>query len=251
MLDPLQNSFTSDTKRYKRYTIKKGRIVMAKPSKIETLGCQEIVWSGVRTGKSVRDIAKDCSDWAGEKISHTAVAKYIKDRGTEEQAKKKDAIVADRRRVVKTVHQEIDIIQTNLDATKRLIERFELVDDLPKLFREEMDELVNKLMENGEDFNYVSHIEKWQYEFEVELRRKVGEITMLNREVRENMKFLTTLREKAFQFELVQEYIRIFMEIFEEESTEGAYERSVARIASNPRMQQLVDQQKLYTGGGE
>lgn len=224
---------------------------MAKPSKIETLGCQEIVWSGVRSNKSVRDIAQDCSEWAGEKISHTAVAKYIKDKGTEEQAKKKDAILADRRRVVKTVHQEIDIIQTNLDATKRLIERFELVDDLPKLFKDEMDELINKLMEHGEEFNYVSYIEKWQYEFEVELRRKVGEITMLNREVRENMKFLTTLREKAFQFELVQEYIRIFMEIFEEESKDGAYERSIARISSNPRMQQLVDQQKLYTGGGE
>lgn len=222
---------------------------MAKPSKIETLGCQEIVWSGVRAGKSIRAIAEDCSDWAQEKISHTAVAKYIKDKGTEEQAKKKDAIVADRRRIVKAVHQEIDIIQTNLDATKRLIERFELVDDLPKLFREEMDELVNKLMENGEECNYVSFIEEWQMKFEIELRRKVTEITTLNREVRENMKFLTTLREKAFQFELVQEYIRLFMEIFEEESKDGSYERSIARIASNPRMQQLIDQQKLYTGG--
>lgn len=224
---------------------------MAKPSKIEQLGCQEIVWSGVRANKTVRAIAEDCSEWANEKISHTAVAKFIKDRGTEEQAKKKDAILADRRRIVKTVHQEIDIIQTNLDATKRLIERFELVDDLPKLFRDEMDELVNKLMENGEELNYVSFIETWQMQFEVELRRKVNEITVLNREVRENMKFLTTLREKAFQFELVQEYIRIFMEIFEEEATDGSYERSLVRIASNPRMKQLVDQQKLYTNGGD
>ncbi|MBP1907648.1 hypothetical protein J2Z32_004328 [Paenibacillus turicensis] len=179
---------------------------MAKPSKIESLGCQEIVWSGVRANKTVRAIAEDCSEWANEKISHTAVAKFIKDKGTGEQAKKKDAFLADRRRVVKTVHQEIDIIQTNLDATKRLIERFELVDDLPKLFRDEMDELVNKLMEDGEVFNYVSFIETWQMQFEIELRRKVNEITVLNREVRENMKFLTTLREKAFQFKSIFVY---------------------------------------------
>lgn len=224
---------------------------MAKPSKIETLGCQEIVWAGVRNGKTVRAIAEECSEWANEQVSHTAVAKYVKEKGTAEQAKKKDAIVADRRRVIKTVHQEIDIIQTNLDATKRLIERFELVDDLPKLFRKEMDELIDKLMNDGEEFNYVSFIESWQNSFEVELRRKVVEIVSLNREVRENMKFLVSLREKAFQFELVQEYINIFMEIFQEESTDGAYDRSIIRISANPRMKQLIDQQKLYTGGGE
>jgi hypothetical protein len=72
---------------------------------------------------------------------------------------------------------------------------------------------------------------------------------ILNREVRENMKFIVSLREKAFQFELVQEYIRLMMEIFEEESKDGDYERAVVRIASNPRMKLLAEQQKLYTGG--
>jgi hypothetical protein len=225
---------------------------MAKPSKIDVFGCQDIVWAGVRNGRSMRDIAKDCSVWAKEGISHTAVAKFIKDRESAEQATKKEAIVADRRRVLKTVHQELDIIQTNLDATKRLIERFELIDDLPKMFSKQMEELVDRLADDAmAEVDYVSYVEGWQLKFEVELRRKVMEITTLNREVRENMKFLVSLREKAFQFELVQEYIGLFMEIFEEESTDGAYERSITRIASNPRMKQLADQQKLYTGGGE
>lgn len=224
---------------------------MAKPSKIEKFGCQEIVSAGVREGKSIRAIAAECSEWAKEDISHTAVATFLKIREQHEREAKRELIIGDKRRLLKTVNQEIDIIQTNLDATKRLIERFEMVDDLPKMFTEEMQELTGKLMERGEDFNYVSYIEKWQYEFEVELRRKVGEITALNREVRENMKFLVSLREKAFQFELVQEYIRIFMEIFEEESQGGAYERAVQRIAANPRMKQLADQQRLYTGGGD
>ncbi|UKS30061.1 hypothetical protein LOZ80_14430 [Paenibacillus sp. HWE-109] len=224
---------------------------MGKPSKIDTFGCQDIVWAGVRNGRSVRDIAKDCSEWANESISHTAVAKFIKDRESAEQATKKDAILADRRRVLKTVHQELDIIQTNLDATKRLIERFEMIDDLPKMYKTEMEELISKLVDHGEEWNYVSYIENWQSRFEFELRRKVGEISVLNREVRENMKFVVSLREKAFQFELVQEYIRLFMEIFEEESKDGSYDRSVVRIAANPRMRQLVEQQKLYMGGGE
>ncbi|MCR8633476.1 hypothetical protein [Paenibacillus radicis (ex Xue et al. 2023)] len=225
---------------------------MPKPSKIDVYQCQDIVWAGVRNGRSMRDIAKDCSEWAKESISHTAVAKFIKDRESAEQATKKEAIIADRRRVLKTVHQEIDIIQTNLDATKRLIERFEMVDDLPKMFKENMDEMMDRLLSEGTaELNYVAYIEGWQMKFEVELRRKVLEITTLNREVRENMKFLVALREKAFQFELVQEYIGLFMEIFQEESKDGAYERSIVRIASNPRMKQLADQQKLYTGGGE
>jgi hypothetical protein len=224
---------------------------MAKPSKIEKFGCQEIVWSGVRNEKSVREIAEECSEWAGESISHTAVANFIREKESAEQAAKKEVILADRRRVLKSVHQEIDIIQTNLDATKRLIERFELVDDLPIMFKDSMDDLAKRLLDNEAEFSYINYIINWQTKFENELRRKVGEIAILNREVRENMKFLAQLREKAFQFELVQEYIRLFMEIFQEESKDGAYERSVVRIAANPRMKQLADQQRLFTGSGE
>lgn len=228
---------------------------MAKPSKIETLGCQEIVWAGVRDEKPVRKIAEECSEWAGEKISHTAVAKYVKEKGSAEQAAKKEVIKAHQRRILKTVNQELDIIQTNLDATKRLIERFELVDDLPNMFKEQMDELIDKLVGELEtDFNHVKYLENWQLRFEDGLRRKVSEIAILNREVRENMKFLVNLREKAFQFELVSNFVDLFMDIFKEESKDGAYERAVIRIASNPRMKQLSDQLKAFksdAGGGE
>lgn len=225
---------------------------MAKQNKIEKYGCQETVRAGIRDSKSIRQIAEDCSQWAGEAISHAAVARYLGVSSAQDQAAKKQVIVSNKQRVLKTVNQEIDIIQTNLDTTKRMIERFELVDDLPKFFREEMDELTKKLLNETEaEFSYVKYIESWQQKFEIELRRKIAEISVLNREVRENMKFTVTLREKAFQFELVQEYIRLFMEIFQEESKDGAYERSIVRIASNPRMRQLTEQQKLYTGGGD
>jgi hypothetical protein len=61
---------------------KECNVTMAKPSKIEVFGCQEIVWAGVRNEKPVRKIAEECSEWAGENISHTAIAKYIKEKGS-------------------------------------------------------------------------------------------------------------------------------------------------------------------------
>jgi hypothetical protein len=224
---------------------------MARKSKIEEFKLESFIDDILFENENIADteLAKRCSLKAKTDISNMAIKRYLASKNQGEQIKKKEVIATDQRRVLKVVNQEIDIIQTNLDTTKRMIERFELVDDLPKLFRDEMDELINKLTLADSDFKYRDYIETWQSSFEYELKRKVGEISILNREVRENMKFIVSLREKAFQFELVQEYIRLFMEIFEEESKDGAYERAVVRIASNPRMKQLAEQQKLYTGG--
>lgn len=82
---------------------------MAKQSKIEQHGCQEIVAAGQRAGKSVREIAAECSDWAIEKISYTALQRYIESL----QAKKKEIIVKEEHRVAAVVQQDFDIIQTN------------------------------------------------------------------------------------------------------------------------------------------
>ena len=224
---------------------------MARKSKIEEHKLESYINDLLFENDSIShmEIARLCSIEAKVDISNMAISRYMETKKTNNQSQRKKIVASDSRRVLKVVNQEIDIIQTNLDTTKRMIERFELVDDLPKLFREEMDELINKLTLGDSDFKYRDYIETWQASFEYELKRKVGEISILNREVRENMKFIVSLREKAFQFELVQEYIRLFMEIFEEESKDGAYERAVVRIASNPRMKQLAEQQKLYTGG--
>jgi hypothetical protein len=224
---------------------------MARKSKIEELGLESFIEDLLFEHEDMphTEIAALCSNKAETSISNMAIKRYLVAKNDTTQRKKKEIVVADRRKVLKVVSQELDIIQTNLDTTKRLIERFELVNDLPELFKEQMDALIERLADSGEDWNYAAYIEGWQGNFEAELRRKVGEIAILNREVRENMKFIVTLREKAFQFDLVQEYIRIFMELFEEESKDGAYERAVVRIASNPRMKQLVHQQKMYSGG--
>ncbi|KIL72533.1 hypothetical protein [Bacillus badius] len=221
---------------------------MARQSKIEKFGCQEIVLAGLRSDppKSTREIAKECSEWAGEKISHTAVARYIDQIQNEEQQKKKEVITQDKRRVLKTVNQELDIIQLQYKMTERLLKRFELIDDLPDHVQDRLDELVDKMMEGGGDPEY---LDVWRDDFERELKRKVYEVTTLNKELRENSKFLADLRERAFEFSLVQEYLSLFMDIFKEASPDG-YRIAIQKIAANPRMQKIVEQQMQLRGDG-
>jgi hypothetical protein len=222
---------------------------MARQSKIEKYGCQEIVLAGLRADppKSTRQIAEECSEWAGEKISHTAVARYIDSLNQAEQKQKKEIIQQDKRRVVKVVNQEFDIIQLQYKTTERLLKRFELVDNLPEYFKEQMDDLVEKMITSDlVEFNY-EYLEEWRARFENELKRKMYEITSLNRELRENSKFLADLREKAFEFSLIQEYLSIFMDIFQEASPQ-AYNTAIQKIAANPRMQKIVDQQMQLRG---
>lgn len=221
---------------------------MARQTKIEKYGCQEIVQKGIQRDppKSTREIAKECSDWAGVNISHTAIARYIDTINSVEQQKKKEVIKQDQRRVLKQVNQEFDVIQLQYKLTERLLKRFELLDDLPEYFKVQMNDLVEKMLTSDSDFEY-DYLEKWQAGLEQEMKRKVYEITTLNRELRENSKFLADLREKAFEFSLVQEYISIFMDIFREASPEG-FEIALQKVSANPRMQKIVDQQLQLRG---
>lgn len=192
------------------------------------------------------EIARLCSDKAQTEISNMAITRFLAGRHQHEQREKKAVIVQDRRRLLKTVNQELDIIQLQYDMTSKLAARFDMVDDLPEYFKEQMDELTEKLSAH-EEFDHASYLESWQAQVEKEMRRKIFELTSLNRELRENSKFLAELREKAFEFSLVQEYLFLFMEEFRKESAE-AYEAAVQRIAANPRMQRIVEQQMQMRG---
>ncbi|WP_046180377.1 hypothetical protein [Domibacillus tundrae] len=226
---------------------------MAKQTKIEKFGCQEIVQAGIRSAppKSIRQIAEECSEWAGEKISHTAVSRYIDMLKEHERQGKRVVATEDKRRILKQVNQEFDIIQMQYQTTERLFKRFELLDDLPEYFKDRMDELIDKIATVHEDEGVVplEYLEGWQETFEKEMKRKVLEIATLNRELRENSKFLAEMRGKAFEFSLIQEYLSIFMDIFKEASPD-AYLVAIQKIAANPRMQKIVEQQELIRGDG-
>ncbi|MNL06032.1 hypothetical protein D3C87_1266550 [compost metagenome] len=223
---------------------------MAKPSKIEELKCQDIVASGVKSGKSVRQIAEECSEFAGVEITHMAVDRYIKSPAfvayrNADTSTRKAIIKQDKRQIIRAVHQDLDLIDLNRRTTKVLVDRFDEAASLPELFESRAEQLGQMIAEGGgqEEFK------KWQRDFSVELRRRCLEITALSREIRENGKFMADLREKAFQFTLLTEFLDLFVEVFARESPE-ACDRALAAISTNPRMQRILEMRASGNWGG-
>lgn len=214
------------------------------PSKIEKHGCQEIVAAGLRCNppKSYRAIATECSNWAGTKISHTAVQRYIEAL----KQKKKEVVVHDDRALVNVVHQDFDVIQTNLKLANLLLARLEYIDNLPDYIEEQMQELEHRLIDGGGGMP--EYMERWASGLHQELRRKVYELTALSKETREHMKLMVDLKERVFQFELMGEYLSLFMSIFQKYSPE-AYDQAMQEVSGHPRMAQIVEQQRFYTNG--
>lgn len=212
---------------------------MAKQPKIEKYGCQDIVANGLRRGRSLREIAVECSDWAGVSISHTAVKSYI-DTLNEQ---KKEVVVKDERALVNVVHQDFDIIQTTLKMAGRVMERFDYIDNLPEYIEERMQELEHQLRDAGDNPEY---LEEWHSEVSKEMKRKVYEIATLSKETREYLKLMADLRERVYQFDLMGEYLSLFMAIYQRHSPD-AYEKAMQEVAANPRMAHIVEQQRMYT----
>lgn len=233
---------------------------MAKPLKIAALGLEDIVTAGLLDGKNPQQIAEECSRKAKQNISNMAVRRYIEAmEGSAsvmtappiktEQAKPPDkrrerAVKEVPERVHRLVERDIDLIELQYRTTAALADRFEWIANLPDTFDARMRQLHDLVTAEGTDTTTLDH---WGLAFTLELRRNIGNMAVLNREIRQNGQFMATLREKAFEFNLIQEYLQIFMEVFREANAE-AYEIAEARIASNPRMQRIVEQQQQMRG---
>jgi hypothetical protein len=212
---------------------------MARQSKIEKFGLDKLVAEMLAAGKSSRQIAEACTKKARQSISHVAVNDFIK---TIDQVKKKDIIVKEPSRVERITNFDLDIIELQYRTTSVLLERFEFINKLPDMFEQRFAALHEK---TDKDADY---LEAWKQGFVIELRRNIQNITSLNRELRENSKFMADMRSKAFEFDLIQEYLYLFMEVFRKANLE-AYENASAQIAANPRMQRIVEQQQQLRGG--
>jgi hypothetical protein len=212
---------------------------MGRQSKIEKFGLENLIAEALAAGKSSRQIAELCSKKAKQAISHVAVNEYIK---TIDLVKKKDIIVKEPSRVERITNFDLDIIELQYRTTSVLLERFEFINKLPDMFEQRFAALKEK---PDKDTDY---LEAWKQGFVIELRRNIQNITSLNRELRENSKFMADMRSKAFEFDLIQEYLYLFMEVFRKANLE-AYENASAQIAANPRMQRIVEQQQQLRGG--
>lgn len=229
---------------------------MAKPLKIEQLRLQSVVAEGIRDGKNPQEIAADCTRAAKQPVSNMAVRRYLEalESGaiaTDEPVsapipmeRKREVVRKDEQRVARLVDRDIDLIELQFQTTQALADRFEWISVLPDRFEDRMRELRDLLRQEDVDTATLDH---WGLGFTLELRRNIGNMAALNRELRENSKFIATLREKAFEFNLIQEYLQLFMDIFQQASPE-AYAIAEEKIASNPRMQRIVEQQQELRG---
>lgn len=224
---------------------------MAKPSKIEALKLQADVARLVAEGKSARAIAPILSKKAKTKISHMAVDRYLKSleayrEETGGEPEDKEAVMRRRPALVEqAVERDLDVINLQYKLTSVLVDRFDSIVGAPDMFERRMDALVEHMKANGMD---PDHLHNWRAAFLDDMRRNVIQITALNRELRENSKFLVDLREKAFTFNLVKEFMDNFMEIFQRKSPE-AFDLAMAEVAANPRLQRIVEQQLRGVAG--
>lgn len=215
---------------------------MARPNKIEALNLQKVVAGCLAREMSVRQIAAECSRVAKEEISAMAISRYIERLDTKKEEVKKQP-----EKIQDIVKFDVDIIKLQYRTTSALVERFQMLDSLPAMFEERMGELERNMKSGSADKEY---LKGWKDAFMSELKRNVQLITMVNRELRENSKFMVEMREKAYEFSLYEEYLYLFMDIFRKVSPE-AYEVAEQQIAANPRMIRIVEQQKELRGYDE
>jgi hypothetical protein len=235
---------------------------LAKPLKIEQYNLQDMVAAGLRAGKNPQQIAEECTRKAGVPISNMAVRRYIEamegkasvmtapTTATVAAKRVERAVKSVPKRVERIVDRDIDLIDLQFRTTAALADRFEWISSLPDTFEARMQQLHELLKLEGTDTTTLDH---WGLGFTLELRRNIGSMAALNREIRENAKFMSSLREKAFEFSLIQEYLMLFLEAFKKAEQENhgstvAYEAAEQQIASNPRMQRIVEQQKELRG---
>lgn len=214
---------------------------MGRMSKIEKFNLQKTVADAIAKGKSARQIAEICSRQAKQSISHVAVSEYIRTINPKE---KREEVAKSTTRVAQIVSFDIDIMQMQLRTTSALLERFEFVDELPKMFEEQIGRLESTLQAGDASAETLNN---WKIGFVDELRRNVQSITVINRELRENSKFMADFREKSFNFDLSKEFVDIFINSFRSESPE-ACDAALQKVLANPRMQRIVEVMQLRTG---
>ncbi|MBU5314305.1 hypothetical protein KQI38_19975 [Tissierella carlieri] len=89
--------------------------------------------------------------------------------------------------------------------------------------------------------------EDFAYNIEKSISRNIKDYTMLTREVRENNKFLSELKEKIYDFQLVQGFISIFISEFEKYDS-AITEKALKEISNNLRIKWLAEEQRRIRG---
>ncbi|WP_432400968.1 hypothetical protein [Wukongibacter sp. M2B1] len=217
---------------------------MARQSKIEKYGLQNRALELRNNGKSYNEIAITLSKENNVKLSSMAAKRYFDNFSQLVDKKTVEVIKEDKRRVVKSINQTYDIIQTQLFISQKVLEKFNDVESIADTVEKVSDTAINIMKE----MNIKISPHEFAVNIEKSISRNIKDYVLLTKEVRENNKFLSDLKEKIYDFQVVQEFISIFIDKFQERDPQITQE-ILKEISANPRMKWLAEEQKRLRGG--
>ncbi|PKM90313.1 MAG: hypothetical protein CVU87_02700 [Firmicutes bacterium HGW-Firmicutes-12] len=224
---------------------------MPPEGKIEKYSLEPLIAELRQKNKKIScvDIATKCSDNLKEqgikdKISAMAISRYFNRLPARQAA----IIKQSKSRIVKTVTANYDIIQSQLKVSKKMFEQMDELEHLPEL-AEEYFKRIENILKDAESDEMVSLVDGYFKYVRKEFSKQLDDLATINKEVRSNNEFLTKLQEKIYEYGLIQEFIRRLLENIREEAGEEVYKAALQRIAKDPRMAKIVEQQNIYNGG--
>lgn len=217
---------------------------MARPSKIEQHGLEDKILKLRNNDKTYNEIVDIVKEENNVKLSAMAVKRWLDKHEDKIDERAVEVIREDKRRITKSINQTYDIIQTQLDVSQRVLNKLDGIESISEVV-ENVSETAVRLMQN---MGVKVTPEEFAYNIEKSISRNIKDYTMLTREVRENNKFLSELKEKIYDFQLVQEFISMFISEFEKYDP-SITEKALKEISNNPRMKWLAEEQRRIRGG--
>jgi len=226
---------------------------MAKPGKIEKYGLEEFVTDHINRNRDIADVtlAKLCNEeLTRQGIKDTITNMAVKRFRNRETEKKVEVIKADRRRIQKAVNQEFDIIQSQISLCNKMFLQLDEIEQFPDRVDRHYKQLLDDLERLGNPLWVIDRVKVYLERHKKDFQNYIYELAAVSKEIRENNKFMVDLTAKVHEYNLVQEYIRIFIEEFRKENPD-ACNNVLAKLAGNPRLRQLALEHQAMTGGGK
>ncbi|WP_352404520.1 hypothetical protein [Sporanaerobacter acetigenes] len=216
---------------------------MARLTKIEKHELQDKVIKLRNNGKTYNEIASIVKKEDRIKISDMAVKRFLDKHGELVDEKAVEVIKEDKRRVVKSINQTYDIIQTQLDVSNRVLNKLDGIETISEIVERVSQTAISLMRDMGVRITP----EEFAYNIEKSISNNIKDYTMLTREVRENNKFLADLKSKIYDFQLIQEFISIFVSEFDKYDP-ATTQKVLREISNNPRMRWIAEEQRRVRG---
>lgn len=216
---------------------------MGRRTKIEKHGLADKVIKLRNNGKTYNDIVITLKEEDDFEISNMAVKRFLDKHEEKVNEMAVEVIREDKRRVMKSVNHSYDIIQSQLDVSQRVLNKLDGIESISETVEKVSQTAIKIMMDMGVKISP----EEFAYNIEKAISQNIKDYTMLTREVRENNKFLADLQTKIYDFQLIQEFISIFVSEFDKYDPVTT-QKVLREISNNPRMRWIAEEQNRIRG---